>query len=291
MKRLFLGVALASLLVASGASAATKHKAATAAEPPVAIPATGVLTEKELGYVANQVRKASAASDAFSAAPGDPALIGRQFRVATPFMELTNEGGPRMARNGGWKYLVDDGKLRLDMWPNQFHVKLYGMANDLRVVGHGFTVVTHVDSLPYKGQNAFGQTATVNMFGLDAFAMIQIQATPTDAAFPSYLPFDINHPGLNDPVVDVPMSPDEAKTVTKSLVLAVYGTIQASGGKRFVGCGSEATAPATIDNPHEVVEQVCLFSAHIDRYAIEDRTTGKVLAEWKNDGAQQASTQ
>ena len=214
--------------------------------------------------------------DKFSPRPTDEDIIGKPFRTVANFAELTDEGGPRIGRNGGWLYNPDTATLTLKPWVDM----VVGSDLESDPTLHGVDKMFHGFVIKARGRY-LGKTVEGNAFGarinVDQYLSTSLTVGKYEEGFSAKLFPD----GLEDKnlVKSVPMEPSVARAVTPNLKLVVEGTIEAYSPGHAIACG-EALAPATFERHSERLTHECVVSADIRRFAIEDARDGHVYAEW-----------
>ena len=215
-------------------------------------------------------------ADKFSPRPTDEDIIGRPFRAVATFPELTDEGGPRMGRNGGWLYNPDTATLTLKPWVDMIagdEMNSDPTLHGVEKMFHGFVV---------KAQGRYlGKTVEGNAFGAKINVDQYLGTSLTVGKYEEGFSTNLFPDGLQDKdlVRNVPMPPAIARAVTSNLKLVVEGTIEAYSSGHAIACG-EALAPATFERHSERLMHECVVSADIRRFAVEDGRDGHVYAEW-----------
>ena len=215
-------------------------------------------------------------ADKFSPRTTDRDIIGKPFRAVVTFAELTDEGGPRIGRDGGWLYNPDTATLTLKPWVDMIvggdldsDPSLHGVEKMFR----GFVVAARGRYLGKAVEgNAFGATINVDQYLGTALTVGKYEEGFSANLFPD---------GLQDKdlVKTLPMEPAVARAVTPNLKLVVEGTIEAYSPGHAIACG-EALAPATFERHSEQLMHQCVVSGDIRRFAVEDGRDGHVYAEW-----------
>lgn len=241
---------------------------AGAAAAPRAGPALG---NEDLQAAVTRYQRA--AGDRLTPNPTQEDIIGRDFRTVTPFLKLRNAGGARIGRIGGWTYDAGEGMLTLDLWVDrvagfQIDPSLHGTENTF----YGFVIAGHERYGVTKG-NAMGATIQLDPFGGPALAVAAFDGGSLGTVFPNR--------STDDRPTKLRMTPAEARDVAPHMVLIVEGEVAPYKGARAIVCSGIVPPMVTFESRIPVTLWECIVSARIERYAIEDRRTGKVLAEWR----------
>jgi hypothetical protein len=215
--------------------------------------------------------------DKFTPPPAQEAYIGKPFRATARFPELVDAGGPQLARLGGWTYDPDRQTLKLTSWVDGATSRSLRSDPEISRTDSDFYGFPINLTNKYLGQfdksNAFGAAIKVDEY-LGRYVLIgSYSPSYHNSKFPYRTSSDI------DGEKSIALPAEEARTLTPFLRFFVEGIIVPYSGKRIIACG-DAMAPATFERHQENLFDVCVVSARIDRYGVEDSRTGKLIAEW-----------
>lgn len=216
--------------------------------------------------------------DQFTPRATQESIIGKRFRSSTAFPMLSDAGGPRMDRLGGWSYDPNSQKMIFDPWIAFIvgsDLKTDPMLSDGFNTFRGFTVIAKTTySGKYTGANAFGATHTMDAYMGSSITIAAYSAKSSASTFPQT--------SIRDDVKSITIAPEAARDLAPHLILVVEGTIVAYAANRAIACGDSGTA-ATMESRYQRLSRECVVSANIDRYAIEDVRSGRSLAAWTPD--------
>ncbi len=215
-------------------------------------------------------------ADKFTPNPTQEAILGRAVRATARFPELTDAGGPRMGRRGGWTYDPNEQALTLTPWIDMLVGGDLTSDPTLKGVDKRFEGFSIKASGHYVGQstqgNAFGTTVKVDEYLGAALSVGAFEQGWSEHVFP-------DRGGTADDPRTVQIAPADARLLVSHLRLFVEGIVVPYAGQKAIACGEEV-APATFERHREQLLQTCVVSMRIDSYGIEDDRDGHVIARW-----------
>lgn len=210
-----------------------------------------------------------------------PIVEGKEFSVSYPL----RSGSSRGAGPTGY-YSYADGALTFHIYPT---VTIRdGSGGYVRNVNGLVVRVMKYAQGGYRGQNAFGATANVQVTKVDQDGLIfferhEGQDIERDApAGAPYQPFTLEHKpdrvAQGEYLARLDAEPAEARKIASDVNVAITGRFANIAGKS-VFCDTSYSA-ATLNSPSTTYGTSCYAGASIKRIAIVRRSTGAIIKEW-----------
>lgn len=268
-----LAFAAALALTFGAASAAPKHVAHHArrpAAPPLTRPVLSgpeVSTTDLLRYAA--WRERFKPKDQFDAAPSEADLVGKSFTLTLPVKQnalggegadATYDANSQVLQLSVSSALWNRSGFILDLpdvdvtSPSAFYLKGFYVSHTMEDAGE------------YLGSNAFGATRRVQRYSEHTVG-IAAMGDGGNSPWPEH-----------ELEKSLKLAPDKARDLVRGARLVLTGKLVAFAPNRVTACGNEYSG-ATLDDPYESSERVCVFDAQLDHIAVV-ASDGSTVADW-----------
>ena len=265
-KVILISVTLVAVFAPVSASAATKKPVAVkhvVVKPYAFPPPDKVLDQSDIEAFINAVKNYRP-EDEFAPGFDETPMQGRAFSIDLPVVERFSEIGGAI---GGWHYDKDGQVLSVNLpmvraegW--QLLEAPDAAKKDVKWInGMSFDKTEKVFD-PELRSNAFGATVQVTSKSITNYGLAVYGSQRLDKG--------------EDYSAKIP--PDQARELTKNIVLHLEGTLSAFGMNEIVGCATADGHEATITEPFDMYMTDCMASSQFSKAELRDKRDGHLLA-------------
>ena len=208
-------------------------------------------------------------ADEFSKPFDQSPMVNRKVSIDLHIVKRFDDTMSDAGNISGWDYNASTQKLTIDLLvipDSQFDfvgdgddvVKAMGQSVAYRLSQEATTMD------PEDRSNAFGVRVTVRTRLITSYAVGFNNLTQVQ--------------DFGKPLYEADIAPEDARELTKHLILHIEGTTKAITTGRAMACSINGKE-ATIDNPSEYYETRCAVYLWVDKEQIIDSSTGRVLVE------------